>query len=418
MVEAPSFLKKKIIFKKFKLVKLLNTSAFSWVYEGRNLLQNIPVAMKLAKADKFNFLDTEAYILMSVKGIGIPRIISYGRHGPFKILIEEFLGKDLQIIWSSCPFKNDPLGVNNTYLKDICLLAIQGIERLKHIHNRNVIHRDIKTKNFLIGRNDPNIIYLIDFGFSRQYRSSRTGKHIRFSNIKVLIGSLFFSSHNAIRGYESSRRDDLESFGYMLLYLARGGWIPWMKYNKIKDKNEALQKILKIKLKVTDENLCKGLPNEFIQYMKYVKKLDFEQEPDYQYLIGLFISILSKKEMIKNVTFFWIKRKPRKKDKKNTEAKEIMTSISLPKSLSRNNSRTNSLKKLYCKIKESLSKNSLTKNKSEIYYRVKDTKNINSDSKINSFIPSFNINRNNIPINLPPNTNNNRAKTGKICLTK
>ena len=116
--------------------------------------------MKLAKKDKFNFLESEAYILMSVKGIGIPRIISFGRHGPFKILIVELLGKDIQIIWESCPFKKDPLGKNNTYLKDICLLAIQGIERLKYIHNRNVIHRDIKTKNFLIGRNDPNIIFI------------------------------------------------------------------------------------------------------------------------------------------------------------------------------------------------------------------------------------------------------------------
>ena len=85
MAEAPSFLKKKIIFKKFKLVKLLNTSAFSSVYEGRNLIQNIPVAVKLEKKGKFNFLESEAYILLRVKGFGIPRIISFGKHGPFNI---------------------------------------------------------------------------------------------------------------------------------------------------------------------------------------------------------------------------------------------------------------------------------------------------------------------------------------------
>ena len=151
MSEAPSILTKKIIFKKFILGKLLNTSAFSLVYEGRNLIQNIPVAMKLEKTGKFNLLESEAYILMRVKGFGIPRIISFGRHGPFKILIEEFLGKDLQFVWELYLFKKAPLGKNNTYLKDICLLAIQGIERLKYIHNRNVIHRDIKARNFLIG---------------------------------------------------------------------------------------------------------------------------------------------------------------------------------------------------------------------------------------------------------------------------
>ena len=81
---------------------------------------------------------------------------------------------------------------------------MQGLERLKYIHDKNIIHRDIKTKNFLIGRKDPEVIYLIDFGFAKKYRSSRTGKHIRFSNIKTIIGSLTFSSCNAIKGYESN----------------------------------------------------------------------------------------------------------------------------------------------------------------------------------------------------------------------
>ena len=100
------------------------------------------------------------------------------------------------------------------------------MERLKYIHNKNIIHRDIKPRNFIIGRNDPNVIYLIDFGFAKHYRSSRTGKHIRFSNLGMIYGSLAFASHNAMRGYESSRGDDLESFGYMLIYLARGRFTP------------------------------------------------------------------------------------------------------------------------------------------------------------------------------------------------
>ena len=84
--------------------------------------------------------------------------------------------------------------------------------------------------------------------------------------------------HNAIRGYESSRRDDLESFGYVLIYLAKGGWSPWNKYFKINNitQIELAKIITKIKLEISEENLCKGLPNEFIDYMKYVKKLEFE----------------------------------------------------------------------------------------------------------------------------------------------
>ena len=147
---------------------------------------------------------------------------------------------------------------------------MQGLERLKHIHDKNIIHRDIKADNFLIGRKDPDIIYLIDFGLAKKYRSSRTGKHIKFSNIRKLIGSMNYASCNAMKGYEISRRDDLESFGYLLIYLGKGASIPWIKYFKKKDINIDVKEliILKTKMKITEENLCKGLPDEFIDYMK------------------------------------------------------------------------------------------------------------------------------------------------------
>ena len=299
MSKEPLYLKKKIIFKKFILGKLLNTSPFCWVYEGKNLIKNIPVAIKIEKTSNKNLLESEAYILMDIKGFGIPEIISFGKYGNFKILIEELLGKSIQILWNSCPYKKDPLGKNNTLVKDICLLAIQGIERLKYIHDKNVIHWDIKLKNFLIGIKNPNNIYLIDFGFAKKYRSSRTGKHIKFSKINYLYGSLNYASLNTIKGYETSRRDDLESFGYMLICLAKGGWTPWKINESLKNKDDLIKNNIKMKLQITEEILCKGLPNEFIHYMKYVKKLDFEQEPDYQYLIGLFTSILSKNELKK-----------------------------------------------------------------------------------------------------------------------
>ena len=414
MSEAPSILTKKIIFKKFILGKLLNTSDFGWVYEGKNLIKNIPVSIKIELTGKYDLLESEAYILMDLKGFGIPEIISFGKHGPFKILIEELLGKDLETLWESCPFQKDPLGKKKTYLKDICLLAIQGIERLKYIHNKNVIHRDIKTKNFLIGRKDPNVIYLIDFGFAKKYRSSRTGKHIRFSRLKYLIGSLSYASINAIKGYESSRRDDLESFGYMLIYLAKGGQTPWMKYDNLKDINEAMKKIAKMKLAVTDELLCKGLPDEFIQYMKYVKKLDFEQQPDYQYLIGLFTSLLSKNEMKKNITFFWIKPNCQKKGKIIFEAIDNEKKISLSKMISKNNSRGNSIKRLYNKIKESLSRNSVEKNNPNKYYS--QNKNFTENNEKNKNLLNLRINTtgNNLDIKAFSKKINDRETTENV----
>ena len=148
------------------------------------------------------------------------------------------------------------------------------------------------------------------------------GKILNLFKALYLYGSLNFSSRNSMSGYENSRRDDLESFGYMLIYLSKGEWSPWKIYETLKNQDERIKNTTKMKLTITEENLCKGLPNEFIQYMKYVKKLDFEQEPNYQYLIGLFTSILSKNEMKKNLTFFWIKQKSQIKEKSPKKIKE------------------------------------------------------------------------------------------------
>ena len=383
MAKEPSSLKKKIIFNKFLIKKLLYTSAFSWVYEGKNLIKNNPVAIKIEKIGNHDLLESEAYILTGIKGFGIPEIISFGKCGQFKILIEELLGKDLHVIWKSGPVKKDPFGKNNIFIKDICLVAIQGLERLKFIHEKSFIHRDIKPNNFLIGLNDPNVIYLTDFGFAKKYRSSRTGKHIKFSKPLYLYGSINFSSRNSMSGYENSRRDDLESFGYMLIYLSKGEWSPWTIYETLKNQDERIKNTTKMKLTITEENLCKGLPNEFIQYMKYVKKLDFEQEPNYQYLIGLFTSILSKIEMKKNLTFFWMKQKSQIKknsNQKNLEKKQIiLTQNKLSKTLDRDNSRTRTRGGLYNKIKNSLKKFSLGKNNlKNMYYNEINNKEENS----------------------------------------
>ena len=400
MAEISQSFSKKLIFKRFKLEKLLATSKFSWVYEGKNIIKNTPVAMKIEKEGEYDLLESEAYILTITKGLGIPKVITFGRHSQYKILVEECLGNNLQELWESGPFKNVPSGQKNTYIKDICLLAMQGLERLKHIHDKNIIHRDIKPENFIIGQNDPDVIYLIDFGFAKKYRSSRTGKHINFSYLNHVIGSWNFSSHNAIRGYEGSRRDDLESFGYMLIYFAKGGWTPWVKYLKMNNlsKNDKAKIITDIKLEISEENLCKGLPNEFVNYMKYVKNLEFEEEPNYEYLTDLFISILSKNEFKRNIKFFWMEEKSKKYMKKINESLENRNKV--VKKSSAKSVKSFSINRLYNKIKDSLDKNLINEtnqkgcNKSEkkinlhfkkIKTNAKDKIN-NSYEKINSII--------------------------------
>ena len=293
----------KLIFNKYRLKTLIHSSDFGSVYEGVNVKENIPVAIKLEKKNgKFNMLESEAYLLMNLKGHGIPKVITYGYHGLYNVLIEELLGLSIGHILQLKRLRKFSL-------KDICMIALQALDRLEFIHSKLVIHRDIKPFNFVIGKDDPELIYLIDFGLSHKYKSSRTGKHIQFKNLRLTYGSLRFLSINGNKGYEQSRRDDLESLGYMLIFLATGN-LPWLNAENLNI--ETIKKyviVYKMKKQITTEKLCAGLPKEIATYLNYCKELYFEQDPDYNYLRSLFYIILYQINKKNDLKFVWISNK-------------------------------------------------------------------------------------------------------------
>ena len=294
-----NFIKKyPLIFKKFRPIKHLCKGAFCDIYAGINILTKEKVAIKVEERYKMDKnLETECYFLFSLKGLGIPKVISFGHNKEYDILVMPLLGKSLHEIQSTKNF--------NFEFKDICLMAIQMIERIQWVHSQKIIHRDIKPDNFLIGLDDPNIIYLIDFGLSKKYRSSITGNHIKCTRIKKFVGSLRYASINALRLREQSRRDDLESIGYMLIYLIKGK-LPWDNI-KIDNKRTSYLKFSQYKKNISPELLCNNLPEEFLDYVKYVRNLNFEDEPDYNYLKSLFQIMLNKQGFEEKKIFFsWI----------------------------------------------------------------------------------------------------------------
>ena len=158
------------------------------------------------KTEKINIkekmLESEAYNLFNLqKGIGIPKLITYGHIKNYNILIETLLGNSVENIFIKRKLKCNII--------DVCSIGIQIIDRLEWIHSNNIIYRDIKPENFLLGINDPNVIYIIDFSLCKKYRSSKTGKHILPKISTKFNGNFKFSSSNAIKGKESSRRDDI-----------------------------------------------------------------------------------------------------------------------------------------------------------------------------------------------------------------
>ena len=287
-----------LIFGKYRILELLGKGSSSTVFMGKNIILGENVAIKVEEWKKQeNLLEDEAYILFKLKGNGVPEVKSFGKHGKYKILVLTLLGNSIGKY-----FKNSN---KNFSIKDICMIAIQLIERLEYIHSKDIIHRDIKPDNLLEGKKTKRLLYLIVFGLAKKYRSSRTGKHIKFSIPKKLTGTARFASTNALRGVEQSRRDDLESAGYFLIYLAKKGFLPWQSI-KIKDKMERYKQIYLLKKSIKPEKLCSQLPNEFCQYIKYVRELKFEENPNYNYMKGLFINILTKIGYKNDLFFSWL----------------------------------------------------------------------------------------------------------------
>ena len=251
---------------------------------------------------KGNILEGEVLMLFQLKGVGVPEVKSFGKIGNYKILVETLLGDSLGEISNKIDKKFS--------LKDICMIGIQLLDRLEYIHSKYIIHRDIKPENILVDKECKRYLYLIDFGLAKKYRSGRTGNHIKFTLTKKLTGTARYASRNALRGTEQSRRDDLESAGYILIYLEKKK-LPWIGL-KEKNKIKRFKQIYMIKKLIQPEKLCQGLPTEFTEYIKYVKKLQFEEEPDYKYIKGLFMNVLNKLGFKYDLNFTWLTKEDEK----------------------------------------------------------------------------------------------------------
>ena len=397
MDKSQNFIKENsIIFKKYKIKSKLGEGAFGDVYIGSCIETNELVAIKVEQKKILKpLLETEAFFLYSLRGFGIPEVLSFGRLKNYNVLVEPLLDKSLFDIFNE--------NRRRLQLADICMIGMQVIERIQWVHSKNIVHRDIKPDNFLIGRTDPNVIYLIDFGLSKKFKSSTTGKHIRFGFTGKLTGTVRFASANALRGGEQSRRDDLESIGYMIIYFMRGK-LPWQEVKGNK-KIERYLKIYKMKKNVSPEDLCKSLPKQMVEYMRYVKHLEFEQDPDYHYLRNLFKSILKRlHDSNEKLLFSWIKSAdiPKLKNPVNPSTRKDSPQSRLYRKIqnsldhgrnqsSDNDSGHNSFQTSVITTNTNIKVINKTDSKDEINTDNENTKKVRSKDALNTIIANLNI---------------------------
>ena len=325
----------KTIFSKYKLNRKLGVGCFGFIYEAQSINSNKLYAIKFEdmREDQF-ILEDEAKILTYINCNRIPKVKSFGYSGNYMILVMELLGKSLDKIFNELPSKK-------MSIRCVCNIAYQLMLIFEVIHNNNIIHRDIKPANIAIGIQEDNknkYIYVLDFGLSKKYRSDTTKRHFSFSKNNPLIGNARYSSINALEGGTQSRRDDLESIGYLLLYLLLGQ-LPWQgKVSHSKD--DKYYKIREIKKQTTPEQLCEGLPKQFEYYIKYTRSLQYESDPDYNYLKNLFLSVLKSYKWELDYYYDW--------DQTTLSENEVNKSINMNK----NNYSHNKIPKLYTKINE------------------------------------------------------------------
>jgi casein kinase 1 epsilon len=252
---------------------------------------------------------------------GVPKAYNFEQiEGKCNLMVLEFLGPSLADLFN---YRKKQFSLQTVYI-----IGLQMIQRIEFMHEKGFIHRDIKPENFVVGLNEKsNMVYIIDFGLSRRYKDKNTGQHIPYRENRHLVGTARYASINAHLGIEQSRRDDIESIGYVLVYFALGR-LPWQSKN---EKGKSPAKILEKKLVTPPEVLCRKLPEQFAYYFHYCRNLKYEDRPDYGTLKALFWDLLTNNGLnISNEYMFdWYREENEEIEQNNQNDNQQVNNINL-----------------------------------------------------------------------------------------
>ena len=301
----------------------IGSGSFGQVLYGKHKNTDLEVAVKVISSDtSAETIKKEINFSKQLQKInGFPTIYYTCVYDKKNIIVESLLGPSLDKLFKYCG-RQFPL-------KTVCLIGKEMVKRLENMHEKGILHRDLKPNNLTWGnynssynnisnnnsiinnkynKLDINTIFLIDFGLSCYYLESGIGsKHYKIKNNLSFVGTLRYASLNSHKGIRQSRRDDLESMIYILIYFLKGK-LPWQDV-KAKQKEERHKLITEIKSKVTIESLCENTPKEFAELLTYVKNLEFEETPLYTKFYAFFHNLIEKidKDTIqeKNFSYIW-----------------------------------------------------------------------------------------------------------------
>ncbi|CDO77160.1 hypothetical protein BN946_scf184657.g35 [Trametes cinnabarina] len=286
----------------YELHQKLGAGYSGAIFCARNIHTNQWVALKLQPIDEpcpTNRYERNFYPALQ-GGVGIPTLWGSGTYGCWDYLAIDLLGASLDSLHRSK--KTDVWD-----LRSVCCVAQQVISRLEFMHARGVLHRDIQLGNCVLGLPPNNTtIYMIDFGFSKFYIDQRTRRHIPDSKEpRDFIGNYWFSSVRVhCRGQVPSRRDDMEAVALMLIHMLTPGGLHWTR-NGVPKTDEAHDRLMYEKRTARPEDICRGLPPPFEEFLRYCRRLGFTERPDYERWIDEFKELAEEHGFPGDPAFVW-----------------------------------------------------------------------------------------------------------------
>lgn len=282
----------------YRIGEKLGRGSFGELYTGYHVETGKPAAIKMELTTSPHPQlpwEYKIYTLLALKP-HTPRVYWCGVSGDYTVLIMEQLDHSLESLFRQCHC--------HFSLRTIIRLAVQMIKRIQSLHEVGYIHRDIKPDNFLMGKGiSKNIVHVIDFGLAQEYRHAEHKQHSTQQTNLSLCGTARYASLNNHMGISQSRRDDMEALFFVWLYFLRDGKLPWMK-SGLRGK-ELYRHILQVKASMTMEEMCKGVPFEFLKYIRMVRELKFEEAPNYDMLLQLFLSLYRRKGYKEQAPWDW-----------------------------------------------------------------------------------------------------------------
>ena len=258
----------------YNVLSNISSGSFGCVFKGQHKRSNELVAIKMEQKDNYmQSIKHESQIYQYLGRMdGFPYLKWYGSDNEKRYLVTNLLGKSITNVVEHYKVLS---------LKNVLIIGLQIFERIEVMHNHLLSHRDIKPDNFLFGIEEPKKVHLIDFGLCKRYTCD-TGSHIESKPLTNIIGSMNYVSLNVHKHIEPSRRDDLESAVYILLYMYFGKleWVNCDLVDTIRLKEEII---------VLDET-----PLVMKQLLKYIRLLRFDSVPDYELLLRLIKNEITK----------------------------------------------------------------------------------------------------------------------------